>query len=193
MEFSFFTGYLKVVDKKFKSDIIYLILKIPNKEIQNIYKNKVTEWFNIKIKTNDFQELITALEDGDCTKVSDIITGQLMETVSFYDYKEDYCHGFLAGLLKHNKKYIVISNRESGLGRYDLILKTQRIRHGQTIIIEIKVAENINKMGKSCNEALSQIEALHYDSELLYEGYKNIIKYGICFYKKECMAVKLNN
>lgn len=99
-----------------------------------------------------------------------------METVSFYDYKEDYCHGFLAGLLKHNKKYIVISNRESGLGRYDLILKTQRIRHGQTIIIEIKVAENINKMGKSCNEALSQIEALHYDSELLYEGYKNIIK-----------------
>ncbi len=83
MEFSFFTGYLKVVDKKFKSDIIYLILKIPNKEIQNIYKNKVTEWFNIKIKTNDFQELITALEDGDCTKVSDIITGQLMETVSF--------------------------------------------------------------------------------------------------------------
>ncbi len=48
-------------------------------------------------------------------------------------------------------------------------------------------------MGKSCNEALSQIEALHYDSELLYEGYKNIIKYGICFYKKECMAVKLNN
>ena len=108
--FLFFTGYLKVVDKKFKSDIIYLILKIPNKEIQNIYKNKVTEWFNIKIKTNDFQELITALEDGDCTKVSDIITGQLMETVSFYDYKEDYCHGFLAGLLKHNKKYIVISN-----------------------------------------------------------------------------------
>ena len=58
--FLFFTGYLKVVDKKFKSDIIYLILKIPNKEIQNIYKNKVTEWFNIKIKTNDFQELITA-------------------------------------------------------------------------------------------------------------------------------------
>ncbi len=188
--FLFFTGYLKAVGKKFKSDTIYLILKIPNREIRSIYRDKVTEWFDNKIKVNDFQELVTALEDGDCNKISDIITGQLMETISFYDYKEDYYHGFLAGLLKHNKKYFVKSNCESGLGRYDLVLKTQRIRKGKAIIIELKVAGNINGMEKGCTEALGQIEKMHYDSSLLNEGYTDITKYGICFYKKECLAVK---
>ena len=185
--FLFFTGYLKAVGKKFKSDTIYLILKIPNREIRSIYRDKVTEWFDNKIKVNDFQELVTALEDGDCNKISDIITGQLMETISFYDYKEDYYHGFLAGLLKHNKKYFVKSNGESGLGRYDLVLKTQRIRKGKAIIIELKVAGNINGMEKGCTEALGQIEKMHYDSSLLNEGYTDITKYGICFYKKNVL------
>ena len=82
------------------------------------------------------------------------------------------------------------SNGESGLGRYDLVLKTQRIRKGKAIIIELKVAGNINGMEKGCTEALGQIEKMHYDSSLLNEGYTDITKYGICFYKKECLAVK---
>ncbi len=188
--FLFFTGYLKVVDKKFKSDTIYLVLKIPNREIRSIYKNKVTEWFDSKIKTEDFQELLEAFEEGNCDTVSDIITDYLMDTISFYDYKEDYYHGFIAGLLKHNKKYLVKSNRESGLGRYDIVLKTRRIRKGKVIIIELKVARNINGLKQGCAEALEQIERLHYDSDLLSEGYTDIVKYGICFYKKECLAVK---
>ena len=131
-----------------------------------------------------------ALEDGDCDKISDIITGQLMDTISFYDYQEDYYHGFLAGLLKHNKKYFVKSNRESGLGRYDLVLETRRIRQGRAFIIELKVAGSIGGLEKGCKNALEQIEKFHYDSELLNEGYTNITKYGICFYKKECLALK---
>ncbi|HBA96516.1 MAG TPA: hypothetical protein DCZ23_00250 [Lachnospiraceae bacterium] len=113
-----------------------------------------------------------------------------METISFYDYKEDYYHGFLAGLLKHNKKYVVKSNRESGLGRYDLIMKTHRIRQGKAIIIELKIAENINGLEKGCTRALEKIEKFHYDRALLAEGYTDIAKYGICFYKKECLALK---
>ncbi len=188
--FLFFTGYLKAVDKKFKNDTIYLALKIPNKEIRSVYKNKVTEWFDSKIKTSDFESLIIAFEEGNCDKISDIITGQLMETISFYDYKEDYYYGFLAGLLKHNRKYLVKSNRESGFGRYDLILKTQRIRQGRAIIIELKVVNSINELEKGCTKALEQIEKLHYDSDLLSEGYTDIAKYGICFYKKECFVLK---
>ncbi len=188
--FLFFTGYLKAVDKRFKSDTIYLELKIPNREICSIYRSKVIEWFDNKIKANDFHELIAAFEEGACDKISDIITGQLMDTISFYDYKEDYYHGFLAGLLKYNKKYVVKSNRESGLGRYDLVLKTQRIRRGNVVIIELKVAKNINGLAKGCAEALEQIERFQYDHELKKEGYTNIIKYGVCFYKKECMVEK---
>ena len=188
--FLFFTGYLKTVDKKFKSDKVYLSLKIPNREIRSIYRDKVTEWFDNKIKNENFQGLVTAFEDGDCDKISDIITGQLMDTISFYDYKEDYYHGFLAGLLKHNKKYFIKSNRESGLGRYDLVLGTRRIRQGRAFIIELKVAGSIRGLEKGCKNVLEQIEKFHYDSELLNEGYTNIDRYGICFYKKECLALK---
>ena len=77
-----------------------------------------------------------------------------METISFYDYREDYYYGFLAGFLKNNGKYIVKSNRESGLGRYDLILKTRRILKGRAILLEFKVADNVRGLEKGCLEAL---------------------------------------
>ena len=112
-----------------------------------------------------------------------------MDTISFYDYKEDYYHGFITGLLRHNNKYIIKSNRESGNGRYDLTLKTKRIRKGRAIILEFKVADNINRLEKGCMEALEQIERLHYDNDIIEEGYTDILKYGICFYKKECFVM----
>ena len=93
-------------------------------------------------------------------------------------------------LLKHNSKYLIKSNRESGFGRYDLTLKTQRIRKGRAIILEFKVAENINGLEKGCSEALEQIEKLHYDNDIIGEGYTDILKYGLCFYKKECLVMK---
>ena len=93
-------------------------------------------------------------------------------------------------MLKNNTKYYVKSNRESGLGRYDLVLKTHRIRKGRAIILELKVTDNINEMENSCIKALEQIEKLHYDSDITKEGYIDIIKYGICFYKKECLVMQ---
>ncbi len=84
---------------------------------------------------------------------------------------------------------IIKSNRESGNGRYDLTLKTKRIRKGKVIILEFKVMDNINKLEKGCMEALEQIERLHYDNDIIEEGYTDILKYGICFYKKECFVM----
>ena len=81
------------------------------------------------------------------------------------------------------------SNRESGLGRYDLVLKTPRIRRGRAIILELKTASNINDLEKGCENALEQIERLHYDHDIINEGYTDITKYGICFYKKECLVM----
>jgi len=187
--FLFFTGYLKAVDRYFESDSIYLVLKIPNREIRYIYNNHIKNWMQHKIEQEDLSGLVTAFEEGDCDNASDIITGQLIDTISFYDYKEDYYHGFLAGLLKNNKKYLVKSNRESGFGRYDLVLKTPRIRRGRAIILELKTASNINDLEKGCENALEQIERLHYDHDIINEGYTDITKYGICFYKKECLVM----
>ena len=188
--FLFFTGYLKTVGKDFIEQQIYLYMTIPNEEILYIYKNNIQDWFEQRINQQDLSCLIKALEDGDCEKASDIITTQLLDTISFYDYKEDYYHGFITGLLIHNGKYLVKSNRESGLGRYDLTLYTQRIRKGRAIILEFKVAGNINGLEKGCEEALGQIERLHYDNDIIKEGYTDILKYGLCFYKKECLVIQ---
>jgi len=165
-------------------------MTIPNEEILYIYENNIREWSLQCIEKQDLSGLVTAFENGDCETASDIITGQLMDTISFYDYKEAYYHGFIAGLLKHNNKYFIKSNRESGLGRYDLTLKTQRIRKGRAIILEFKVTDSINGLEKGCAEALEQIEKLHYDNDIKKEGYTDILKYGVCFYKKECMVMK---
>ena len=187
--FLFFTGYLKAVKKSFREQQIYLSMTVPNAEIINIYKNQVREWFMQSIDRQDLSGLTEAFENDDCEKASDIITAQLMETISFYDYREDYYHGFLAGLLKNNSRYVVKSNRESGLGRYDLILKTRRILKGCAILLEFKVADNVHGLEKGCREALQQIEDKHYENDVREEGYPSVKKYGICFYKKECLVM----
>lgn len=97
---------------------------------------------------------------------------------------------FITGLLKNNGKYLAKPNRETGIGRYDLTLYTQRIRKGRAIILEFKAASNINGLEKGCEEALGQIEKLHYDNDIIKERYIDILKYGLCFYKKEFLVVQ---
>lgn len=112
-----------------------------------------------------------------------------MDTISFFDYAENYYHSFLAGLLKTSQKYVVYSNRESGTGRSDIVLKTPSVR-GAAVIIELKVTNTFDKMEDMCREALKRIEDRNYEANLRTEGYRNILKYGICFYRKECMVMK---
>ena len=188
--FLFFTGYLKASGKKFIEQQIYLSMTIPNEEIIYIYKNTIREWSLQYLEKQDLSGLVQAFENGDCETASGIITEQLLDTISFYDYKEDYYHGFIAGLLKHGGKYLIKSNRESGLGRYDLVLRTKNIRNGRAIILELKVADKMDNLEKGCLDALEQIENLHYDNDIKKEGYTDIIKYGLCFYKKECLVMK---
>ena len=187
--FLFFTGYLKAVKTGFIKRKIYISMTIPNEEILYIYENHIQEWALQRIEKQDLSGLLKAFEEGECEKAADIITGQLMDTISFYDYKEDYYHGFVTGLLKHNGRYIIKSNRESGLGWYDLVLKTQRIRKGRAIIIEFKVADSIHGLEKGCKKALEQIEKLHYDNDIIEEGYTDILKYGICLLLKPVHAI----
>lgn len=111
-----------------------------------------------------------------------------METISFYDYAENYYHGFLAGILRTGgDKYIVKSNREAGLGRPDIVIRTPSVR-GRAFVIEIKAADSLADMERQCQAALSQIKTQKYREEFLEEGFKNVWAYGICFWKKEVMV-----
>ena len=150
--FLFFTGYLKAVNKRFEDDIIYLVLKIPNREIRSVYRNKITEWFNNRIKTADFSGLYKAVISGDTKIFEDYLREQLHGSISFMDSAENFYHGFLLGILTGLQGYEKLSNRESGEGRYDIVLKPYDERQ-PAIILELKRVQRFTEMESMCQEA----------------------------------------
>ena len=185
--FLFFTGYLKKIREQQEGETIYMEMAIPNREVRYIYKDTVLRWFEEKTDKKELSPLYESILNGDTEKMAEILSENLMETISFYDYQESYYHGFLAGMLKNIGNYIVLSNRESGNGRPDIILKYPSVR-GKAVIIEIKVSGTYQGLEEKCDEALRQIEEQKYEEALRQEGYQNIMKYGVAFYRKECMA-----
>ena len=186
--FLYFTGYLKAVSEELRGDQLYMRLAIPNRELRSIFKNTVQEWFNDTIKKADLSPLRTALEQGDCAALGSFISEKLMETISYFDYDERFYHGFLTGMLMGMGGYDVLSNRESGEGRPDIILKEQKFC-GRAFLIEVKVADSFPQMQARCQEALRQIEDQKYEADLLSEGYQISQKYGLCFFRKGCIAM----
>ncbi len=188
--FLFFTGYLKQIGRRLEGDIQYMELAIPNLEVRYIYKNTILSWFDEMLNGKDLSSLYNAIETGNTHTMEEIISEYLQETISFYDYAENYYHGFLAGLLKNMRKYRVISNRESGTGRPDIILKTPSVR-GRAIVFELKAADRYTNLERFCDKALEQIKNNHYQASLEEEGYSMIDSYGISFYRKECMVKRI--
>ncbi len=189
--FLFFTGYLKYIQEHLEDETIFLTMAIPNLEIRYIFKNTVLDWFQNTLKNQNRSNLYQAVLDRNPGAISEIVSDYLMESISFYDFAENYYHGFLTGLLQGFPGYAIMSNRESGTGRPDILLKSPSLRK-PAVIMELKLARSINDMGAACNRALEQIEARNYQASLYEEGYRSFVKYGISFYKKECL-VKVGN
>ena len=163
-------------------------MAIPNSEVRYVYKNAVLQWFEKKTEKKELTPLYESLLSGDGDKMAEILSENLMETISFYDYQESYYHGFLVGMLKNIGNYIVQSNRGSGNGRPDILVRYPSVR-GKAVIIEIKVSKNYQGLEEKCREALRQIEEQDYEVSLRQEGYKDIMKCGVAFYRKECMVI----
>ena len=189
--FLFFTGYLKKMSerKDESGESLYLSMAIPNTEIKTIYKNSISYWFEQRMKETDRGPLVRALETGDCEAAEDFINRQLADTISYYDYAENFYYGFMAGLLVNIGGYSVKSNRESGNGRPDIVITELKFR-GRAMILELKVSETISGMEKKCEEGLAQIEKGNYAQPLLDDGHQPILKYAICFFKKGSMVRK---
>ena len=190
--FLFFTGYLKKISerKDESGETLYLSMAIPNTEIKTIYKNSITYWFDQRMKETDRSPLKHALEAGDCEAAEDFINSQLADTISYYDYAENFYHGFMAGLLVNIGGYRVKSNRESGNGRPDIVMQTVQIRKGRVILLELKIAGSVAEMEAACDRALAQIEEQHYAEPFITEGYPEVKKYALSFCRKECMVKK---
>ena len=188
--FLFFTGYLKAVSQRFEINRIYLTMKIPNEEIRYIYQNTIQEWFEQKIKILDFAPMYQAVLDGDADVFGQMLKQQLAGSISYFDSEEDFYHGFLLGLLRPLRDYTILSNRESGNGRPDIVLKPYD-ELKPAVVLEIKHVKKYTEMDAGCEEALRQIKAQKYEGGILEEGYRSVISYGICFCKKSCFVKKL--
>lgn len=185
--FLFFTGYLKSVGERQEGTQIYAQMTIPNLEVKSVYERHIISCFD-RIKEKTREPLLTAVLAEDTAAMENELSELLQKSISYYDYAENYYHGFLTGLLTGMDGYTVVSNRESGAGRPDLILKTRRVREGVAVIFELKVSGAVREMERQCDLALAQIEEKNYAQALIEEGYDKILKYGVCFYKKECVV-----
>lgn len=183
--FLLFTGYLKIISCETVGDETYYDMVIPNVEIKSIYKNTIRSWFIDHINRDSRTDILESVIHADAEKLEDLLCTWLTNTISCFDEQENYYHGFVTGLVSGFSGYMVVSNRESGNGRFDLVVK-QRSRWHHAAILEFKVVEKYNQMTKACEDALNQIEEKDYEASLRDEQYENIAKLGICFCQKRC-------
>lgn len=183
--FLYFTGYLTKETEYFQDKHIFLKIRIPNTEIMTIYENTILGWMKGRIERADFRDLYQAMEEGNTERMRDILTEQLFATISFHDSAENFYHGFLTGILSQSENYLVKSNRESGNGRSDIMLRSPSLR-GRAFVLELKVSKSINTLENDAEKGLRQIYAKKYMDELRAEGYRRIDCYGISFYRKDC-------
>ena len=183
--FLLFTGYLKIISCETIGDETYYDMVIPNVEIKSIYKNTIRSWFIDHVNRDSRTDILESVIHADAEKLEDLLCTWLTNTISCFDEQENYYHGFVTGLVSGFSGYMVVSNRESGNGRFDLVVK-QRSRWHHAAILEFKVVEKYNQMTKACEDALRQIEEKDYEASLRDEQYENIAKLGICFCQKRC-------
>ena len=183
------TGYLKPIRIYKKGIQTYFSAVIPNLEIVTIYENTFRQWFDESIRVADKIVLLKAVLDGDAETFELEVNRWLLKSISYHDGYENFYHGFLVGLLEYSDEYLVESNRESGTGRNDIVIKNVLTRE-IAVVLEIKSVDKNETLDSMCDIALKQIEDRQYEVGLANEGYKKIIKYGIAFEGKRCMIKK---
>lgn len=180
--FLLLTGYLKVI-KDMQENQYELV--IPNKEVYEIYKQSFMSYFE-DYTTSRKNELYQELVDGDAKKVNLLLNDILLRSISYFDNQESFYHGFLVGLLND---YEVVSNRESGNGRFDVCVLPENIL-GTIVLIECKHSISEDDLIDDAKEGARQIVEKKYLEEHRFKKYENAVGYGISFYKKQCYVVK---
>ena len=183
--FLLLTGYLKVIKDRGENQYE---LVIPNKEVYEIYKQSFMSYFE-DYTTSKKNELYQELVDGDAKKVNLLLNDILLRSISYFDNQESFYHGFLVGLLND---YEVVSNRESGNGRFDVCVLPENIL-GTVVLIECKHSISEDDLIDDAKEGARQIVEQKYLEEHKFKKYENVIGYGISFYKKQCYVVKVEH
>ena len=168
-------------------------LALPNREVKELFIELVKDWFQETTYADSarIQRFCAAFPAGDASTIQDMLHDYLWDSISVRDtavrinMKENFYHGMVLGLLRSQGNWLIQSNAETGEGYSDISIQTPD-RIG--IVIELKYADDGN-LEAACAEALKQIEIKKYAEVLRRRSLKKILKYGLAFCEKECMAV----
>ena len=189
----FTTGYLT---QKGREDGRKYRLAVPNREIHELFVLQIREWFQEEAlsDTSKLNRFCESFAERRPEVVEELLGSYLWNTISIRDTasakKENFYHGILLGLLGYKENWILKSNLESGIGYSDILVEVPESRTG--IVVELKYAEN-GRLDAACEVALQQIEEKQYAVKLEEDGMREILKYGIACYKKECRVVLRNS
>lgn len=188
----FTTGYLTQTGR---TELGAYKLVIPNKEIREVYKLQIQEWFSHTVLSNTEQltAFWTAVEEGNTESIEKYLNRILSNSISVFDTKapdtekESSYHTLLVGLLAGNSDWLVKSNVEAGEGFADIVVETENPDSG--IILELKYSREAAGLDKACEKAISQIKDRRYEGYLKNDGRHDLLLYGIAFYKKRCKVI----
>ncbi|AKN31257.1 ATPase AAA [Clostridium carboxidivorans P7] len=193
--FLLLSGYLKTVKKARKADgRLVCELAIPNIEVKYLYNEIIMSWLKESVNNDEFNLMLNSLTNGDIETFEDIFADYVVKSFSYFDIgdeSESFYHAFVLGILVAlNDEYRVKSNRESGYGRYDIMIIPKDMNKNG-IIIEFKKVNKRRKetLNTAAENALVQIKTMNYKQELIELGVKNVIELGIAFEGKEVFVL----
>ena len=195
------SGYLKAEDVKIKEGRKFFTLSLTNLEVQYIFLKLIGDWFG---RDRGMEDFVGYMLDGDTEGMNYYMNKIALETFSFFDSgdrpsdrtePERFYHGFVLGLMVEKREsHILRSNRQSGFGRYDVMMEPKNL-DDKAVIIEFKVISERageKSLADTAQNALKQIERKKYETELISRGIpkENIYKYAFAFKGQECLIVK---